>query len=183
MSLSLSKSEESNLRVTVITSTSNNNLKLANQIGQHLEKRSCDFNLIDLDETVLPLYSPKAEKAGIPELAKELTTQLAESDGLIFVAPEYNGSIPPNITNLVAWVSRSSEDWRAAFNQKFAIVATHSGGGGLKVLEAMRRQLEHVGAVVLPRAIHTTYSKPAKEESLDAIFDQFVFYLKSTTQK
>lgn len=166
------------MRVTIFTSTSNNNLKLAENLKSLLEEKQTEVELFDLEQEVLPLYSPSAEKDGIPELAQKFTKSLSESKGIILVAPEYNGSIPPNVSNMIAWVSRSGDDWRAAFNGKFAIVATHSGGGGLKVVDAMRRQLEHIGSTVLARSIVTNYSRPAKDESLHAILDQFVSYIK-----
>lgn len=165
------------MQVTIFSSTSNNNLKLAQQLEQLLKEKGVKVTLFDLEAMELPLYSPSAEQKGVPELAQNMTNSLKNSTGVIFVAPEYNGSIPPNMTNMVAWVSRSSEDWREGFNNKFALVATHSGGGGQKVLEAMRKQLEHVGATVLARSILTTYSKPAKEESLHQILDQFCKYI------
>lgn len=165
------------MKVTIFSSTSNNNLKLANQLKDLLIEKKAEVELFDLEAQTLPLYSPTEEKKAIPELAEKFAKSLIDSQGLILIAPEYNGSIPPNVTNMVAWVSRTGDDWKAAFNQKFAIVATHSGGGGLKVVEAMRRQLEHVGSVVLPRSIVTNYSKPAKEESLHQILDQFLGYL------
>ena len=166
------------MRVTIFSSTSNNNLKSAETLKSMLSEKSVEVELFDLEKEELPLYSPTMEGKGVPELAKKYADSLASSQGLILVAPEYNGSIPPNVTNMVAWVSRTGDDWRAAFNQKFAIVATHSGGGGLKVVEAMRRQLEHVGSTVLARSIVTNYSKPAKDESLHQILDQFCSYLK-----
>ena len=166
------------MSATIFTSTSNNNLKLAENLKSLLIEKSVEVELFDLEKEELPLYSPTAETNGIPELAKKYADSLSASQGIILVAPEYNGSIPPNVSNMIAWVSRSGDDWRAAFNQKFAVVATHSGGGGQKVVDAMRRQLEHVGSTVLARSIVTNYSKPAKEESLHQILDQFCKYLK-----
>jgi chromate reductase len=98
---------------------------------------------------------------------------MTEARSLVFCAPEYNGSMPPIVNNAIAWVSRSgSEDWRAAFNGKPAVVATHSGGGGLKVTQAMRAQLEHLGAIVLPRPIITNYQKVFNQDSAVAILTQ-----------
>lgn len=165
------------MKVTIFSSTSNNNLKLANKLSELLQEKGSEVHLFDLEAIELPLYSPTAEKKAIPAKAHEFAKALIESQGVILVAPEYNGSIPPNITNMVAWVSRTGDDWRAAFNNKFALVATHSGGGGQKVVEAMRKQLEHVGSTVLARAIITNYSKPAKDESLHEILDQFSRYI------
>ena len=48
----------------------------------------------------------------------KLTNAFIESSGLIICAPEYNGSIPPIITNMIAWISVSTDNWRDGFNKK-----------------------------------------------------------------
>ena len=84
------------------------------------------------------------------------------------------------INNAIAWVSRSGQDdWRAAFAQKFCALATHSGGGGDKVLLAMRTQMEHLGCNVLARQLLTHYQKPLNPESATAVLKE----LKSLVQR
>jgi NAD(P)H-dependent FMN reductase len=92
--------------------------------------------------------------------------------GFIVVAPEYNGVMPPVLNNAISWVSVSTDDWRLAFNEKIVALATHSGGGGAKGLQAMRIQFQHMGANVLSREILTTYEKPLNEEAANNILDQ-----------
>ena len=53
-----------------------------------------------------------------------------KASGFIICAPEYNGSIPPVLTNIIAWLSVMGDDWRLVFNGKIGLLATHSGGGG-----------------------------------------------------
>jgi NAD(P)H-dependent FMN reductase len=123
----------------------------------------------------MPLFTPAEKEAnGVPVSATDLTTKFIESDALILLAPEYNGSIPPVITNAIAWMSVAGDDFRAAFNSRLAVVGTHSGGGGFKVLEAMRSQLNHLGMIVLPRTFQTSISKQQDPDSARAIFKQLV---------
>jgi NAD(P)H-dependent FMN reductase len=89
-----------------------------------------------------------------------------------FVAPEYNGSIPPTLSNAIAWLSVGTEDFRELFNGKTAAIATHSGGGGQKVLVAMRLQLAHLGVNVLGRELLTSSHKPLNEDSARAVLAQ-----------
>ncbi len=53
-------------------------------------------------------------------------------------------------------------------------MGTHSGGGGDKVCGALKQTLEHLGAVVLPRTIVTTYKKEMNRKSADAIVTQLL---------
>ena len=99
------------------------------------------------------------------------------ANGFIFCAPEYNGSIPPVLTNLFAWISVSTNHWRDVFINKKAIIATHSGGGGNNLIQSMRIQLCHLGIVVLPRTIIVNkYSKFVEEstkEKIQQLYDLF----------
>lgn len=150
--------------------------KELHQIGEDYFESSEIVNLVNLD---LPLYSTIEEKNGIPENAKSLTEKMIHAKALVYIAPEYNGLIPPVLNNAIAWVSRSGgEDWRAAFNGKLAVIATHSGGGGDKALNAMRMQLQHLGTTVLARQLLTHYQKALNPESAQAIFMQLKSLIK-----
>ena len=102
---------------------------------------------------------------------------MVESSGIIFCAPEYNGSIPPIVTNFIAWVSMSTKYWRDAFNGKVALIGTFSGGAGGKFLSTMKLQLEHLGAIVMPRNIIVNNNTPLKPDSVKKILKQFIKFL------
>ena len=159
-------------KLTIIYASNGLNKKLSNSIREEAEKLKFDTNEISLVDLNLPLYSTEAEESGIPDTAKELADNLAKSDCHIFVAPEYNGSIPPTLNNAIAWISRSSKDWRSSFNGKPTLIATHSGGGGAHVLMSMRQQLSYVGANVIGRQLITNFSKPLNLDSLVACLKQ-----------
>jgi len=53
----------------------------------------------------LPLYSPDHD-ADYPPEARALKDAIAGSDGLLFVTPEYNRSIPGALKNAIDWASR-----------------------------------------------------------------------------
>jgi NAD(P)H-dependent FMN reductase len=94
------------------------------------------------------------------------------SNTFLVVSPEYNGSMPPVLTNAVAWVSRVDKDFRTVFNQKFVALATHSGGGGNKGNDAMRSMFAYLGANVLSRELICTYKKECEERTMYAIIDE-----------
>ena len=87
------------------------------------------------------------------ELMTELSEAFTSATGFFFAAPEYNGSIPPTLSNLIAWLSTETTDFRSVFNDKPAVIATHSGGGGQKLLTSLRIQLSHLGMNVLGREL------------------------------
>lgn len=159
----------------VITSSDVMNRKLSETIKDALEKKGEQVVMVNLIDENLPLFTTKYEKEnGVPEQVLNLNEQLAPATGMIFVAPEYNGSYPPAHNNFIAWMSRSSDDWRELFNDKTAGIATHSGGGGQHVLSAMRSQLAFIGMNVIGRQLHTHYQKQLEDESLEQFLSIFL---------
>jgi chromate reductase, NAD(P)H dehydrogenase (quinone) len=53
----------------------------------------------------LPLYSPDFD-SDYPPQARALKEAIAGSDGVLFVTPEYNRSIPGGLKNAIDWASR-----------------------------------------------------------------------------
>ena len=159
--------------IGILVASSNNNLKLAQKLQELANTQGLETEIIDLVALDLPLYTTmQEEKSGIPEAVKELASKIIGFKAFIVVAPEYNGVMPPVLNNAISWSSRATEDWRESFNEKFVALATHSGGGGTKVLQAMRLQFIHMGANVLGRELLTSYDKPLNEESANNILEQ-----------
>jgi chromate reductase len=153
-------------KIGILIASSNNNQKLGLKLQELALKEGCEVELINLVDLRLPLYSTvEEEENGIPETVLDLATKILELKAFIIVAPEYNGVMPPVLNNAMAWTSRATKDWRDAFNEKIVGLATHSGGGGAKGLQAMRIQFQHLGANILAREILTTYEKSLNEET------------------
>jgi chromate reductase len=53
----------------------------------------------------LPLYSPDFD-AAFPPVGQALKDSISASDGILFVSPEYNRSIPGALKNAIDWGSR-----------------------------------------------------------------------------
>lgn len=161
--------------ISIISATSGNNLKLAQSLESVVKELGGAVEIINLEDLNLPLYTPVEQKNGTPEKVSFLTEKLTASKGTVWLAPEYNGSIPPVVTNAIAWVSTTGgDDWREAFNYRYAVVGTHSGGGGAKLAGAMKQQLEHLGTTVLARTIITNYQKELNPESAKTILGQLM---------
>jgi len=153
-------------KIGILVASSNNNQKLGLKLQELALQENCEVELINLVDLRLPLYSTiEEEENGIPEVVLDLATRILDLKAFIIVAPEYNGVMPPVLNNAMAWTSRATKDWRDAFNDKIVGLATHSGGGGAKGLQAMRIQFQHLGANILARELLTTYEKPLNEET------------------
>ncbi|MDH5580758.1 MAG: NAD(P)H-dependent oxidoreductase [Bdellovibrionales bacterium] len=160
--------------ITIIVASEGKNLELANQLSQFVHDKGNTSTVLNLCQTDLPLYTPAQEKKEVPDQAHELNRELKESKAFIFLAPEYNGGIPPVMINAITWISRCGKDWREAFNNKHALIGTHSGGGGTHVISAMRMQLSFIGINVLGRSLITNYNKPLNEDSAHYCLDSLL---------
>ena len=157
-------------KIGILVASSDNNQKLGLKLQELAKKENCEVELINLVDLKLPLYcTDEEEKNGIPAIGVELTEKILSLKTFIIVAPEYNGVMPPMLTNATAWMTRVTTDWRDAFNEKFVALATHSGSGGAKVLQAMRMHFQHLGANILARELLTNYDKPLNAEAASEI--------------
>jgi NAD(P)H-dependent FMN reductase len=160
-------------KIGILVASSGNNQKLGLKLEELAIEQGCQVELINLVDLDLPLYSTKEEERnGVPEVAKELAEKILDLKAFIVVAPEYNGVMPPVLNNAMAWTSRATDSWRDAFNEKIVAVATHSGGGGAKGLQAMRMMFQHLGANIIARELLTTYEKPLNEDTANNMIIQ-----------
>lgn len=164
--------------ILILVSSQKKNMELANLFKEYLENGATPCELIDLVALELPLYTSKVENNRPPEVVFDLEKKLKKANALVFVAPEYNGSLPPVLNNSIAWISRAGADWRSSFNGKPALIATHSGGGGSQVLMAMRLQLSFLGVNVMGRQILTHKGKDLNHESMVSVLEQFKNFAK-----
>ena len=72
----------------------------------------------------LPLYNGDDEDAGPPAAMLALHAAVAESAGIVFFSPEYNGSFPAVTKNAIDWLSRPPTSWEG---RGVTLVATTPG--------------------------------------------------------
>ena len=109
------------------------NKKLANYAAHQIEDAT--VNLLDLNDYEMPIFGIDKEKeSGIPELAHQFKTQIAEADGIIISFAEHNGAYSTAFKNIFDWISRIDQDvW---LNKPMFLMATSPGGrGGQTVLD------------------------------------------------
>ncbi len=64
-----------------------------------------ELELVQIPIKELPLYSPDYDD-DFPPVAREFKQAIADMDGVLFVTPEYNRSIPGGLKNAIDWASR-----------------------------------------------------------------------------
>ena len=156
----------------ILTASHNRNLQLAERVLAASREAGLPATILDLTALELNLYTSRGEGKGPGADFEQLHRAMAEAGGLWICAPEYNGGIPPSLTSAIAWLSRAAEDFRALFNGKPVALATHSGGGGQKLLSALRIQLSHLGCIVLGRELLSHGQKPANPDTITAMVAQ-----------
>jgi chromate reductase, NAD(P)H dehydrogenase (quinone) len=155
----------------ILSATNGTNLDLACAFEAEATTQGLSVELISLPDLHLPLYD-SLESSGAGDGLLKLAQAMRQHKSLVICAPEYNGSIPPVLSNAIAWLSVSTDDFRALFNSRPVALATHSGGGGQKVTLAIRQQLSHLGCTVLGREVLTNSQKAASPEAIAALVSQ-----------
>lgn len=154
------------------TRTESVNKKLAQEAATVARELGARVSVIDLKDYPIPFYDGDLEaNEGMPENAKKLRNLMINSQAIIIVSPEYNGTLSAVLKNTIDWASRSEEGGssRAAFaGKKFAIMSASPGkGGGARGLTHLRTIIENIGGKVVGKqvALPNAYEPKAFENS------------------
>lgn len=135
------------------------NRMLGEVAAASLETQGARVTRVDLAAFDLPLYSAAREANDFPPDALKLKALFAAQDGLLFVSPEYNGSLPPLLKNAIDWASRPMGDESlvalTAYRGKAAAImsASISPFGGLRGLMHLRQILSTIQMLVIPEQV------------------------------
>ena len=104
-----------------------------------LELAPDDLEFTEISIRDLPLYSQDFD-ADFPPPARALKQAIEASDGILFVSPEYNRSIPGALKNAIDWGSRP---WGSnSFAMKpTGIIGASPGGIGTAVMQSSMRSV------------------------------------------
>lgn len=112
------------------------NRKLAQALaGMGEGKLSC--NIVHLDD--VPMYNQDLED-NLPSSVARIKKAVEEADGVLFVTPEYNRSIPPVLKNAMDWCSRPSgkNSWAG---KPAALAGTSPGAVGTAAVQSHLRSV------------------------------------------
>ena len=128
--------------------------KPAQWIFQHLKKRSgIEARLLDLRDFPMPFFDQPATPAtpGRPayenEIVQRWTAAIAQSDGFVFVTPEYNYGPPAVLKNAIDWVY---PEW----NRKAACFVSYGSAGGARSVQQLRQVAIEVQLAPIRSSVH-----------------------------
>ena len=166
----------------IISASCGKNLELSKKFQEKGNKLNLSSEVLDLTTLDIPLFNPRIHnKDNIPIEIQLIKKKLFAVERWVICAPEYNGSIPPILSNFIAWLSISGDDFRNLFNGQPIAIATFSGGIGLELLTSLRIQLVHLGSQVLGRQLFASFSKPIDEKTIEDILKRLIQMKKLKT--
>lgn len=143
----------------------------------------------DLKDFPMPPYDGDIEAStGIPDTTKKLGALITAADALIVSTPEYNGSIPGILKNVIDWLSRD-KPVSLAGKPLLLLAASPGALGGVRSLWHTRIPFEVLGVHVFPNMMglpnaynafdeqgYLKEEKPAAQ--LQKLLDDYLGYLQ-----
>jgi chromate reductase, NAD(P)H dehydrogenase (quinone) len=96
---------------------------------------------------LLPAFSPDEDEHP-PGPAAELRERIAAADALLFCTPEYAGTLPGSLKNLLDWTVGGGE----IYGKPVGWINVATGGRGTGAEEHLAMVLRYVGAVAVEQA-------------------------------
>jgi len=124
---------------------------LNRRIAATLQANAPEGVVVDIVEGLgeIPFYNEELDGADVPAAAQRLRTEIAASDRVLAVTPEYNGTMPAVLNNAIDWLSRPYGAG-AIVGKPFAVVgATPTPYGGKWAHEHARHSATIAGAQVV----------------------------------
>jgi chromate reductase, NAD(P)H dehydrogenase (quinone) len=114
------------------------NRKMANALRE-LAPASLELGIVEIGQ--LPLYNQDLDPDNVPAAWKEFRDRMKKADGVLFITPEYNRSIPAPLKNAIDVGSRPYG--KSVWDQKPAAVISVSPGqiGGFGANHHLRQSL------------------------------------------
>jgi chromate reductase len=96
----------------------------------------------------LPAFNPDEDGDRLPEAVAELRRQIAEADAVLFCTPEYAGTLPGSLKNLLDWTVGGGE----IYGKPAAWINVAASGRGKGAEDTLALVLGYVGAVIVDAA-------------------------------
>lgn len=121
---------------------------LALHAAQKLVPQGMTIEIADISS--IPLYNEDIRTSGYPEPVEKFRQQIHAADGVLFVSPEYNYSVPGVLKNAFDWASRPPEQ---PFNEKPGAIMGASTGliGTARMQYDLRKSAVFVNMFMMPR--------------------------------
>ncbi|GGK74005.1 NADPH-dependent FMN reductase [Rufibacter glacialis] len=125
--------------------------QVALEVGKRLEEKGHTVHLLDVRELNFPLLEAIFDKTPTPsEKMKETSAAIAQSEGLLLVSPEYNGSYSGALKNTLDYF------YKEYSHKPFGIVGVSSGMlGGINAAKSLQQYALALKGIVLPNVLLT----------------------------
>ncbi len=167
------------------------NQKLVDLAARYGAAHGVEVDRAVLAEFDVPAFDGDLEKSGLPAGATAFRDRLVAADAFIIASPEYNGSMPGVLKNLIDWTSRFRPQ---PFDGKHGLLlsASPSLAGGNRGLWALRVPFEHLGSRVFPDMFslamaHKAFNDegsiadPALQARFDRTMESFLSLVEAAT--
>jgi NAD(P)H-dependent FMN reductase len=164
------------------------------QLASHFESLLKPYFYVDILEANavnLPLFNQDLENDTL--VLEQVTTiyqRFLQSDGLIVVSPEYNGSVSPYLKNTVDWVSRlprifAEQGYFNPFHGKPLLLASATPGqsGGILGLQSACNVFSYLGGLILAEQIALPYAAEAWDDDGSLIDPYLNAYIEHTLNR
>ena len=126
------------------------NKKFAREAARLAKEAGAQAEFVDLRDYPMVPYDADIETSnGIPESTRRLGEKIKAADALVISTPEYNGSIPGILKNVVDWLSRE-KPVSVAGKHLLLLAASPGALGGVRSLWHTRQPFEVLGVHVFP---------------------------------
>lgn len=121
---------------------------MALKASQKLAPEGMRIEIADISE--IPMYNEDLKANGYPESVSVFRDQIKAADGVLFVSPEYNYSVPGVLKNAFDWASRPPEQ---PFDEKPGAIMGASPGmlGTARMQYDLRKSAVFVNMFMMPR--------------------------------
>ncbi len=122
------------MKITIISGSTRNNSqsrRVSDYLSDCLTKYNIENTILDLNEKRLPLYDG-TEEGVWKTLWDEISSLLNQSDGFVFVSPEWDGMFSVGLHNMFHYSDKELAD------KPVLTVGVSSGQGGRYPLQQMR---------------------------------------------
>ena len=120
-----------------------------------------DTQIAFFDLAEVPFYNQDLEDEAQPAAVVALRAAVREADGVIFAAPEYNGSYSALTKNTIDWLSRPMRQGALMGKKVMLICVTPGPGGGQRISKTLNELLPLWGNEIV-----ATVTSPAIQEKM-----------------
>lgn len=166
------------MRITIISGSTRNesqSLEVSNYI-KNIFTNTCEVSIIDLHQLNLPVYDDTGTGEW-EERWKGVSQELEQSDGFVFVSPEWNGMFSPGLHNFFYYLKLELAD------KPVMLVAVSSGRGGRYPLVQMRAMgYKNKHFVIIPESVFVDHVKEnlVEREMKNKFIDERMRYAGAT---